>query len=417
METSHPSNVEDHHIPTGITHVTEGAYNLPLSSPTSMSYFLFRIQCATLSREVVDLLPPSYSVSPGADNNDEAFNNILLLDQKYQQLLKSLPPFFQLFNRMDTTAYNALISEKPYLEWQRYLINFVIHTNLARLHRPFLIRGSTQPKFAYSRLQCVRSAVTVLEIRNHIIGSQSIGGFTYIMAHFLMAAIILAMDVCFNPDEIRAGQRKQEVLQACRILEDELNTKMMPPIEAANGSPSGSHFMLKSFQKAVESIRGVLRRKQAATIGSRSGIGEANVDSTSSNNQANDAYEKGKAPLPERRKGVSNQAAVNNDGIAYATDMVDYQPQSEISAQLDGPIPQDNDTQSQDTRQQTSFPPHPSYDEHSYDLAKQGQASGELTVDVLWNEFFTVGTSFDDSDWDTFLIDLDEQMGGVGSGS
>ena len=129
---------------------------------------------------------------------------------------------------MDTNAYNALITERPYLKWQRYLINFVIHTNLARLHRPFLILGSTQPKFAYSRLQCVRSAVKVLEIRNHIIGSQSIGGFTYLMAHFLMAAIILAMDVCFNPDEIRGSQRKQEVLQACRILEEELNTKMRP---------------------------------------------------------------------------------------------------------------------------------------------------------------------------------------------
>jgi hypothetical protein len=417
METSHPSNVEDDDIPTGITHVTEGAYNLPLSSPTSMSYFLFRIQCATLSREVVDLLPPSYCVSPGTNNNNETFNNILLLDQKYQQLLKSLPPFFQLFNRMDTNAYNALIAEKPYLEWQRYLINFVIHTNLARLHRPFLIRGSTQPKFAYSRLQCVRSAVTVLEIRNHIIGNQSIGGFTYIMAHFLMAAIILAMDVCFNPDEIRASQRKQEVLQACRILEEELNTKMRPKNEAENGSSPSGHFMLKSFQKAVQSLRGVLRRKQTATTGTGTALAEVNQDPTSSVNQVNDASDKGMASLPKRWKGVGNQAAVNNDGIVYVTDMGDYQPQTEISAQLDQPIPQDNDTQSQDTIQQTPFPPHPPYGEQSYDLAEQGQASGELTVDVLWDEFFTVGTSFDDSDWDTFLIDLDEQMGGVGSGS
>jgi hypothetical protein len=42
---------------------------------------------------------------------------------------------------------------------------------------------------------------------------------------------------------------------------------------------------------------------------------------------------------------------------------------------------------------------------------------GELTADVIWDEFFTVGTSFDESDWDTFLVDQDEQMGGVGSAS
>jgi hypothetical protein len=417
METLHPSNVEDSDIPTGITHVDEGAYNIPLSSPTSMSYFLFRIQCATLSREVVDLLPSSYSVSPATDNTDETFNNILLLDQKYQQLLKSLPPFFQLFNRMDTNAYNVLITEKPYLEWQRYLINFVIHTNLARLHRPFLIRGSTQPKFAYSRLQCVRSAVTVLDIHNHIIGSQSIGGFTYVMAHFLMAAIILAMDVRFNPDEIRASQRKREVLQACRILEDELNTKMRPNNVAENGSSPSSHFLLKSFQKAVQSLRGVLRRKQDATTGCGTGLDQVNQGPTSSATQGNDASDKKSSSLQGGRKGVNNQAAVKNDGIVYATDMVDYQPQSEIPAQLDRPIPESNDTQSQDTRQQAPFPPPPPYDEHNYGLPEQSQASGELSVDVLWDEFFTVGTSFDDSDWDTFLIDLDEQMGGVGSGS
>jgi hypothetical protein len=219
------------------------------------------------------------------------------------------------------------------------------------------------------------------------------------MAHFLMAAIILAMDVCLNPDEIRASQRKQEVLQACRILEEELNTKMRPNNGAENGSSPGSHFMLKSFQKAVQSLRGVLRRKQTATKGSGTGIAEVNQDPTSSVNQVNDAFDKGMASLPKRRKGVSNGAAVNYDGIVYATDMADYQPQSEISAQLDRPIPQDNVTQSQDTRQQTPFPPHPPYDEHTYGLAEEGQASGELTVDVLWDELFTVGMSFDDSDW------------------
>lgn len=47
----------------------------------------------------------------------------------------------------------------------RYLINFVLHTNPARLHRRFLIRGSTQSKFAYSRMQCIQSTETVLEVQ------------------------------------------------------------------------------------------------------------------------------------------------------------------------------------------------------------------------------------------------------------
>jgi hypothetical protein len=35
----------------------------------------------------------------------------------------------------------------------------------------------------------------------------------------------------------------------------------------------------------------------------------------------------------------------------------------------------------------------------------------------MWDEFFTVGSDFNSTDWDTFLIDLDEQMAAMGSGT
>lgn len=71
-------------------------------------------------------------------------------------------------------------------------------------------------------MQCIQSAETVLEVRNLVIGSESVWDFTYIfLAHFFMAAVILAMDVCFNPNEIRVEQRKQDVMRACRVLEEE----------------------------------------------------------------------------------------------------------------------------------------------------------------------------------------------------
>jgi len=126
------------------------------------------------------------------------YANIVLLDQKYQQLLKSLPPFFQLTNRINSSVYSALVKEKPYIEPQRYLIIF-------------------------------------------------------------MAAVVLAMARCFNPNKIPVEQRKKDVLRDCRVLEEELSAKMEPMDELGNEGDSNGYLMLKAFQKALLNLRGLFR--------------------------------------------------------------------------------------------------------------------------------------------------------------
>jgi hypothetical protein len=42
--------------------------------------------------------------------------------------------------------------------------------------------------------------------------------FWAVMHHVFMAAVILLIDVCFNWDDILACKRKEEVLEACRLL-------------------------------------------------------------------------------------------------------------------------------------------------------------------------------------------------------
>jgi len=88
IETFHPSNAEDCDIPTGITHITEDSYSKPLSTPTTITYFLWRLQIATPSREVTDLLTPTFCTSPDIDNSDEMYSNIFLLDQKISTAAK-----------------------------------------------------------------------------------------------------------------------------------------------------------------------------------------------------------------------------------------------------------------------------------------------------------------------------------------
>ncbi|GES64217.1 Zn(II)2Cys6 transcription factor [Aspergillus terreus] len=368
MEIIHPSNVEDNKIPAGTSQISEESYSLPLSSPTSMTYFLCRIQVATLAREVVDCLPPSFFASPGTECCDEVYNKIIAQDKKYQQFLQSLPPFFQL-TIQDHMSYQALLGERPYLEWQRYLINFVVHTHLARLHRPFLIRGSMQQRFAYSRKQCITSAETVIEIQNHAMSNHSVGAFTFVLQHSLMAAIILAMDVCFNPDKIQipVPQRKQYVLQACRALEAELNAKTIPPNDGMANEHTSNSQLMKMSEDKTESAE----------------MTEALAPET--------AISRGK----RRRRAGSAAPRETSPGHLIVNQAIRATPQRNGSEQApEGAYP-------------------PTYHEQVSCELEETPVSGELIVDELWDEFFTVGSTFNDTDWDTFLLDAGEQIGGL----
>lgn len=374
METSHPSNVEDHDIPAGITSISEESYSLPPRTPTSMSYFLCRIHIGTLVREVVDSLPPTFFISPTAEYGDEVYDNIIAFDRRYTEHVKSLPYFFQLTIPQDhIDDYQLLIQEKPYLEWQRLLINFVIHTHWARLHRPFLIRGATQPKYAYSRMQCLHCAQTVLDIRSRTISDHNMGAFMYIMQHFLMAAIILAVDICSNPNDVRVSERKQEVLQACRTLDRELNSKTISSNGAEAENASTGQFVIKSLRKVVQKLREALMKKTSEPPG-------------------HDLSVEVPAVSADEKRQISQEFPAR-----------DILPTLESGS--DQPRQSSPHTYDQDGEQQTSAvsPLNPG----------GTQVPNEPMMDDLWDEFFNVGSNFNDADWDEFLLDVGGQMGGM----
>ncbi|KAG9783468.1 hypothetical protein KCU88_g3020, partial [Aureobasidium melanogenum] len=386
METFRPSNVQDLDIPQGVAYVTEESYSSPIDSPTSMSYFLHRIESATMVREVVDCLPPSYFASPGKESSDEIYDNILSLDRKYQQHIESLPPFFQLTIK-ETASYQALLRAQPYLEWQRYLINLLLHTQLARLHRPFLIRGSREAKYEHSRLQCIRSAETVIEIRNRAMSDQSPGSFTYVLQHFLTAAIILAMDVCFNPDRDQAPRRKQQVMRACRAMEEELNAKVVPSSGPGAEDISSGQLMLRSFQNAVRNLRDTLRKHMPR---------EEEPDGASSSS-VRDAL-----PLTHN----FSRFVIHRDPAEQVFGTADiYRPQpreDEDSRNMQSMASQVTHEQSE---QMQNLPAR------NDDITRADEASEPFLVDELWDDFFTVGSTLNETDWDAFFSDVGANMG------
>lgn len=361
MEVKHPSNVDDKDIPSGIQFEDE-SYNLPRNNPTSLSYFLQRIEAATLAREVVDSVSPSFFTSPGRENVAQDYDTLISLDSKYRDFFRSLPYFFQL-EVEDTEAYQRLIQDRPYLEWQRYLINFAVHTQLARLHRPFLIRGSKQAKYAYSRTQCIRSAEIVIDIQTRTIGSHNIGSFTYVLHHFFTAVMTLVMDVCYNPDESSASRRKQDALNACRALEEQLREKVLPSNHPGVDNASSSQPLVQCFQSTVQQLRTLLRK-------SARGTGASSADNLS-------ATYNGMPTVEQQRRKVNVIASGFQQSMVLGGNV--------SGVNIMGPEPRD--------------------------ISLEGPLdNNELAIDGLWDDFLTIGPTFTDTDWDAFFHDIGTEM-------
>lgn len=168
-------------------------FGFPTSTATSMSYFLHRLRLADLCRQVVDTLP-SVLLEP----QDLDYDIVLMLDSKFQSLIKSLPTFFQLDPNSIQESLEVC-QARPYIAWQRATLHFSINTYTCRLHRPFHLEGTKNPKYAFSRMMCVRSAHAVLELwRSMADLGDGVGlnpaRFWTVAQHVFLAAITLAAE-------------------------------------------------------------------------------------------------------------------------------------------------------------------------------------------------------------------------------
>ncbi|RAL06183.1 C6 zinc finger domain protein [Aspergillus ibericus CBS 121593] len=211
MNVNQPLNIDDDAIGT-----PEGA-SLPSSTPTDMSFSLQRLKLAFVSREVVDAT--SYQHLHGLEIS---YDKILELDRKYHQVIAEIPEFFRL-DPASRRRFASLYEERPTIAWQGCLLQQGFYSRLCRLHRDFFIRGAREPAYSYSHVICLQSARKVLEIKRIMDGSEpnhtAPNSVVWsVMHHVFTAAVILLLDVCFNWDDILAEKRKEEVLDACRML-------------------------------------------------------------------------------------------------------------------------------------------------------------------------------------------------------
>ncbi|GES61319.1 Zn(II)2Cys6 transcription factor [Aspergillus terreus] len=324
MRVDYPKNIDDELIATD---KTDGG--LPLTMPTSASCFIYRVRFAEICREVIDTIPVVFLESSDQATQTLDYEVILSLDMKFQLLIHGLPSFFQL-DPASVQQSEGICRERPYIAWQRTMLHLSIHGRICRLHRPFHLEGIRNPKYAYSREMCIRSAEIVLNLRRSMDNIGALVGlqpkrFWLLMQHVFIAAITLAMDVSLNPQAPGADSRKSEVLAACQMLEK---------------SKHESAPLKEAIQRNTQTLLAILQNQQSIPTSQReSGIGPSlsDPDYQSSARQPASVLERQILPpeTPMRHAVVPrNDFHMRSDSMGISVDSPANSGDSEIWGQL-----------------------------------------------------------------------------------
>lgn len=335
-------------------------FGFPTSTATSMSYFLHRLYLADLCRQVVDTLP-SVLLEP----QDLDYDIVLMLDSKFQSLIKSLPTFFQLDPNSIQESLEVC-QARPYIAWQRATLHFSINTYTCHLHRPFHLEGTKNPKYAFSRMMCVRSAHAVLELwRSMADLGDGVGlnpaRFWTVAQHVFLAAITLAAEVSFDPGAPLAEVRKNEVLSACRLLEDLRHESPM----ARDRIQKGVQALLATLQKSQQ------QPQQPPSTGRETDISPLGDDNTSTVGNRNKPNEQ--LLMGYHTTTQSGESMLGGDGHGVSTPFVFTGDSSASSSGFTGETMED--------------------------------------WSQLWGDFFNPDPGWDVPQWNSLLEDIDWTLG------
>ncbi|GAA5842582.1 hypothetical protein JCM11251_004909 [Rhodosporidiobolus azoricus] len=185
----------------------------PPSVLTDASLEYLKLMMATISRKTFDSL-----VAGGSAFN---YGQILALDREYRELLATMPDVFQ-------QEYTVMEEKDPIIRGKRYIALQGVHNRIVRLHRPFLVKGWDNPKFAYSTEACIKSAKTVLVSHHNNLDVNK--NLRMMYSHSLSASIVLAADL-FHAIDMGASETetviKREVLaMALEVFSEKIQNKV-----------------------------------------------------------------------------------------------------------------------------------------------------------------------------------------------
>lgn len=213
MTVNRPLNINDGDI--GLNGIAER----PANEPTDMSYFLERLRLAEISRSIVD----HSLMSATSLGRPSSHTQLMAMDFELDQMIKNMPPFFQLENYEHMSDPRKTSS----IFIQAYMLNSLMHTQRCKLHITYLTSESRDnPAYAASRNICLRSAQQITRAETQLLRSRHPFvrvrlRLAAILYSIFMASIILLMDVCVHrPSSLQRELLNGDAAEALKILKD-----------------------------------------------------------------------------------------------------------------------------------------------------------------------------------------------------
>ena len=171
----------------------------PPSEPTPVSYMRAKGAMSFAFGRVVERLHLVTNCT---------YDEIMDLDQNMRQCLADLPPHLRM-KSIDESA-----SDPGALVMQRFNLSILYHKGQCVVHRKFLNKARENNRYAHSRRTCIDSSMELLshqatlhyEARpGHRLHGMKVFISTLTAADFLLAAMIVALDLCYSTESDNPG--------------------------------------------------------------------------------------------------------------------------------------------------------------------------------------------------------------------
>lgn len=196
--TDLPLNIYDDEL-------TEDMKAMPLPRPitenTPMTYIIYKSQLISVFSQIVEAVQ-SLSCS--------TYETVMKLDHKLREVQANIPPIFKMRSMEES------LRDPSALVMQRYILDLLFLKSQCVLHRKFVFPSRDSGRFAYSRRTCIDDALVMLQHQATLHQESRPGGrlanvqwfISSLTSHdFLLAAMIVALDLYHTAEAERAGRR------------------------------------------------------------------------------------------------------------------------------------------------------------------------------------------------------------------
>lgn len=192
-DVAEPRNLIDDDIYEAMTELPPSR---PDTEPTVMMYTLVRNRVLQVFKRIADFA--NSVTSP-------AYRDVLSLDKELRAVYDNFPAPMKAIRVQDFDYSDSTSSRR------RLFLGLSFLKAMLMLHRPYLLLGRTDPKYAYSRITCLETALEILQYQKTLDGEARPGGRLWnrnwqvwaaswrkssVINHdFLLATTVLALDL------------------------------------------------------------------------------------------------------------------------------------------------------------------------------------------------------------------------------